>query len=137
MGGKNMLPKTHRLKNGMSFLMRALFGKRIVPVIALLMLAFVMLSSGQAGAQLPDDRALATQGAPEHSIAPPLLTDTPTDTPTSTPTPTNTPDPCAPVWSVVSSPNVGTRSNYLNGVKAVSANDVWAVGYYYNNVGMG
>src|SRR5207249_1249822 len=35
-------------------------------------------------------------------------------------------------WSVVSSPNAGIRSNFLNGVAAVSANDVWAVGYYYN-----
>ena len=35
-------------------------------------------------------------------------------------------------WSVVSSPNAGTSHNYLNGVAAVSANDVWAVGYYVN-----
>ncbi len=53
---------------------------------------------------------------------------TATYTPTSTPTVTNTPDPCAPVWSVVSSPNVGTGENYLQGVAAISANDVWAVG---------
>jgi hypothetical protein len=33
-------------------------------------------------------------------------------------------------WSIVPSPNVGTGSNLLNGVSAVSANDVWAVGYY-------
>jgi hypothetical protein len=34
-------------------------------------------------------------------------------------------------WSVVPSPNVGSnRSNYLNGVDSVSANDIWAVGYY-------
>src|SRR5205085_12498998 len=35
-------------------------------------------------------------------------------------------------WSVVASPNVGTGSNYLYGVAVVSANDVWAVGYYIN-----
>lgn len=34
-------------------------------------------------------------------------------------------------WSVVSSPNGGTSSNVLNGVATISANDVWAVGYYY------
>ena len=34
-------------------------------------------------------------------------------------------------WSVVSSPNGGSSSNVLNGVATVSANDVWAVGYYY------
>ncbi len=33
-------------------------------------------------------------------------------------------------WSVVSSPNVGTHENSLSKVAAVSANDVWAVGYY-------
>lgn len=31
-------------------------------------------------------------------------------------------------WSVVSSPNPGTSSNHLEGVAAVSAHDVWAVG---------
>jgi len=31
-------------------------------------------------------------------------------------------------WSVVSSPNVGSGSNFLNAVAAVSSNDVWAVG---------
>ncbi|HST03198.1 MAG TPA: hypothetical protein VLQ48_00505, partial [Chloroflexia bacterium] len=35
-------------------------------------------------------------------------------------------------WSVVSSPNAGSIPNELNGVAVVSANDVWAVGYYYN-----
>ncbi len=35
-------------------------------------------------------------------------------------------------WSIVSSPNVGTGDNYLNGVAAVSTNDVWAVGDYYS-----
>ena len=34
-------------------------------------------------------------------------------------------------WSVVPSPNLGTTDNELNGVAAVSASDVWAVGYYY------
>jgi hypothetical protein len=33
-------------------------------------------------------------------------------------------------WSVVSSPNVGTQNNELSGVAAVSANDVWAVGFF-------
>src|SRR5205085_475792 len=50
---------------------------------------------------------------------------------TDTPTPTSTPNPCGPVWSVVSSPNVDTSSNVLKDVEVVTANDVWAVGYYY------
>jgi hypothetical protein len=34
-------------------------------------------------------------------------------------------------WSVISSPNAGSSSNFLYGVATVSANDVWAVGFYY------
>src|SRR5262245_8068850 len=37
---------------------------------------------------------------------------------------------CGHDWAVVSSPNQGTSINYLNGVAAVGANDVWAVGFY-------
>ncbi|MGA7730231.1 MAG: S-layer homology domain-containing protein [Chloroflexia bacterium] len=39
-------------------------------------------------------------------------------------------------WSVVSSPNLGTASNFLLSVEAVSANDVWAVGHYINGAVM-
>ena len=34
-------------------------------------------------------------------------------------------------WSVVSSPNAGTSSNFLQAVAAVAANDVWTVGSYF------
>jgi hypothetical protein len=34
-----------------------------------------------------------------------------------------------PAWNIVSSPNAGAGSNQLNGVAAVSANDIWAVGF--------
>src|SRR6266702_4571411 len=37
-------------------------------------------------------------------------------------------------WNVVSSPNVGSYANYLDGVAAVSANNIWAVGAYNNSV---
>lgn len=37
-------------------------------------------------------------------------------------------------WQVVSSPNQGAGDNFLQGVAAVSASDVWAVGYYVNDV---
>ncbi|HKP51217.1 MAG TPA: S-layer homology domain-containing protein [Chloroflexia bacterium] len=40
---------------------------------------------------------------------------------------------CGAAWSVVSSPNVGTFSNAFDGVAAVNASDVWAVGYSYDN----
>ena len=36
------------------------------------------------------------------------------------------------IWSVVPSPNTGTETNVLNSVTAVSANNIWAVGYYNN-----
>jgi len=36
-------------------------------------------------------------------------------------------------WRIVPSPNVGIRSNVLQGLAMVSANDVWAVGEYMNS----
>src|SRR5438128_1731210 len=45
------------------------------------------------------------------------------DTPTATPT-------CIAAWSVVTSPTVGFSESALFGADAVSADDVWAVGYY-------
>ncbi|PZS05328.1 MAG: hypothetical protein DLM69_01040, partial [Candidatus Chloroheliales bacterium] len=36
------------------------------------------------------------------------------------------------VWSVVTSPNLGSSGNYLYGVSALASNDVWAVGHYLN-----
>jgi hypothetical protein len=38
-------------------------------------------------------------------------------------------------WKVIPSPNVDSFSNFLSGVGAVSAHDVWAVGYYLNSIG--
>jgi len=35
-------------------------------------------------------------------------------------------------WQVVSSPNLGSGDNKLNGVTAASANNIWAVGNFYN-----
>jgi hypothetical protein len=35
-------------------------------------------------------------------------------------------------WNVVASPNVGPADNYFNGVDAISASDVWAVGTSYD-----
>ncbi|HLZ22528.1 MAG TPA: hypothetical protein VKQ30_10445 [Ktedonobacterales bacterium] len=39
-------------------------------------------------------------------------------------------------WSIVASPSVPQTSNFLYGVAAVSANDVWAVGAYFDNATM-
>jgi hypothetical protein len=36
-------------------------------------------------------------------------------------------------WKVVASPNAGTQANSLSGVGAVADNDVWAVGWAWNN----
>jgi hypothetical protein len=38
-------------------------------------------------------------------------------------------------WSIVPNPAVGSNSNYFNGVDAVSANDVWAVGAFNSSRG--
>jgi len=42
-----------------------------------------------------------------------------------------------PAWNFACSPNVGASSNQLNGVAAVSASDVWAVGYAYPSASTG
>ena len=38
-------------------------------------------------------------------------------------------------WSVVSSPNVQSKQNYLQGVTAIAANDVWSVGFTFDSSG--
>jgi hypothetical protein len=42
---------------------------------------------------------------------------------------------CDPNWTLVSSPNFDSHGNGLNAVAVISANDVWAVGYYLNDAG--
>src|SRR5207237_558833 len=61
------------------------------------------------------------------------FTNTPTDTPTPlyTNTPTPTPPACPLTWQVVNSPNGSDLNNYLMAVAAVSASNVWAVGYFH------
>jgi len=48
----------------------------------------------------------------------------------SVPMVTATPTACVPAWTIVPSVDPGTTFNYLQGMAAVSANDVWAVGGY-------
>lgn len=36
-------------------------------------------------------------------------------------------------WSIVPSPKIGTQGNNLSSVAAISANNVWAIGYYANS----
>ena len=48
-------------------------------------------------------------------------------------TATASPTPCTG-WRVVTSPNVGAFLTHLWGAAAVSANDVWAVGFYVDQV---
>ncbi len=38
-------------------------------------------------------------------------------------------------WSVVSSPNVQSEQNFLQGVTAITTNDVWSVGFTYDSSG--
>src|SRR5205823_4073388 len=97
-----------------------------VGFVALLILAAgaVLTASGVfAGGLAASSVKPAYAAHAAHAAYAPFLTDT-----TDTPTPTNTPNPCDPVWSVVSSPNVDIV-NVLYDVAVVTANDVWAVGY--------
>jgi hypothetical protein len=70
--------------------------------------------------------------APFESLASPLVRSASAPGKDGLLTPSATPS-CGPGWSVVSSPNVGTRSNAFDGVSAVASNDVWAVGYSYDS----
>ncbi|MFL5733291.1 MAG: S-layer homology domain-containing protein [Chloroflexia bacterium] len=93
-------------------------------VLGLLALAF---APWQASANQP-----AASGAPRGGYSNTVETvaiDTPVDGATATPTSTGTPG-CVLAWRATSSPNIGTTSDWLNGVSAISANDVWAVGYW-------
>src|SRR5437762_2056122 len=48
-------------------------------------------------------------------------------------TSTPTPGPGCPLaWHRTPSPNISTNDNNLNGVAAISSNDVWAVGGYFD-----
>jgi hypothetical protein len=53
---------------------------------------------------------------------------------TSIASPSSSPKNCG-VWSSVASPNVGTGSNFLYSVAAISSSNVWAVGEYGNGNG--
>src|SRR5881275_2764180 len=84
--------------------------------------------AGLAGAFLLGAALVAGQervGAGRAGPAQGTSTATPTATRTATPPPA-----CGVYWRGVSSPNAGTGRGYLQGVAAVTANDVWAVGYY-------
>ena len=37
---------------------------------------------------------------------------------------------CTPSWNVISSPNIGQGNNILQGITAITSDDIWAVGYY-------
>src|ERR1700674_3284812 len=39
------------------------------------------------------------------------------------------PDMRVKAWKVVASPNVGSGDNHLKAIAAITANDIWAVGY--------
>src|SRR5437016_2141617 len=68
--------------------------------------------------------ASAVQQAAQASPLPPAA-------PRGTASPTETPPPaCQLAWRLSSSANTGPEDNVFNAVAAVSANDVWVVGYY-------
>src|SRR3954469_3320114 len=83
--------------------------------LGVLLLGGYLVLAQPAGAQVPPS-ASDVPNAPAVGIPP-------YDTPTATPT-------CTPAGAAMSSANTGPASDSLYGVAAVSANDVWAVGYY-------
>ncbi len=97
-------------------------GRRVQHIILVLGFVVLLILAAGIGLSASDTSARSlTNNTMDRSYAPAL---------TDTPIPTNTPTSCIPVWSVVSSPNVGNEDNYLYAVAAVSANDMWAVGNY-------
>src|SRR5438552_11427354 len=81
-----------------------------------------------AGLLLITQRASAQ--APPAELPSPSTHSQPQNTSTSTPTPTPTAiPPCGLAWRAVAIPNPTSNYSQLNGIEAVSTNDVWAVGY--------
>src|SRR5438067_2314012 len=83
-------------------------------LLLLLLLAALVVGVLAGSDVLVQGGALATQSRAYAQV--PVI-----DTPTPSPSPT-----CQAGWSLVSSPNEGSGNNQLNGVAAISANDVWA-----------
>ncbi len=102
------------------------YSVRIALGLALFLLAGISLFTWW---QLPLQSAIATTTA----TAPPsyFASSPPAGLGTDTPTPTFTPD-CGLAWRVVNSPNPSSYSNRLPGLAALSASDVWSVGYIVN-----
>jgi hypothetical protein len=97
-------------------------GGRVLGIVSAFFLLFLsvaaLLSADAVKAALPASVPTGTSAADVPSVA--AYADMPN---------------CGPDWSVVPTPKGNSRANHLNGVAAVSANDVWAVGDY--DVGRG
>jgi hypothetical protein len=101
--------------------------KRLQKIPGILFLTAALIGMGAGTGVQPAPGNLRARKTP---IPTPTRTPTPTPVPYATPTPGPTTT-VSGTWKIVSSPNVGTGTfgNYLNAVAAVSANDVWAVGF--------
>lgn len=94
-------------------------GQLLLWVAILLFLLMASASVATTG-NAPSD--LSTRAA-----KPVGATSSPTSTTPLPPTATST---CVPLWDEVPSPNIGTGSNFLNGIASIAPDDIWAVGYY-------
>ncbi|HEU0297110.1 MAG TPA: hypothetical protein VFR47_30500 [Anaerolineales bacterium] len=101
-----------------------------------ILLGMLLLNSMLIGLLVLPGAPLVQAGPSARKTRVPTQTSTPISTATQMPAPFFTPTagPTTTVngsWKIVSSPNVGTGTygNRLNAVTAVSANDVWAVGF--------
>jgi len=97
-----------------------------VCLTAALILSMFPAAQVQASLASPIGQDAPQQGTPTRTPTPLPATITPQPTATSTP-------PCPLGWSVISSPNASSRSNRLSGMDSLTANDIWAVGYYQSD----
>jgi len=91
---------------------------RLLATMMMLLLALGLSASATLAKMLTETAAgAAATGAAADQLHPPTANNSSTE---------------ELAWRVVSSPNVGAGANLLEDVSASSANDAWAVGYYYN-----
>ncbi len=107
----------HDPESGRNYLPRAIRPVGIAGVVGAVLIALAWLAGLTSGEWARAQPVLSGSTSTSTSAAVSGLAGTPTQG-------------CSTDWRVVTSPNPGPESNFLNAVAVVSANDVWAIGYY-------
>lgn len=115
-----VMPNQHQAKPGLvlvsSWLLKIvlMLGVWLIPILILATLPDILILHSPSNAQSAN-----AQHLPGSSSSQAITTPTPQ---------------CTPTWNIVqNSPNPSTTDNFLFGMEAVSASDVWAVGLYSGN----